>query len=263
VSLVSDDGMTPMQQLAAIRERTSRLMADQQDCWQELTGLLREAGVAVLEPNELSEEEREWLRTRFVEEIFPVLTPLAVDPAHPFPFIPNKGFCLALQLRRREDGKTMDALLPLSLQIERFIRLPGDAIRFIALEQLIGLFLDRFFPGYETVGKGYFRVIRDSEMEIDEEAEDLVRTFETALKRRKRGHVVRLAVNASMPESLFRYVARELASLDADTLVLKGLVGLADTAQLIVSERADLLFPPYKARFPERIRDHGGDCFAA
>ncbi len=263
VSLVSDDGMTPMQQLAAIRERTSRLMKDQQDCWQELTGLLREAGVAVLEPNELSDEEREWLRTRFVEEIFPVLTPLAVDPAHPFPFIPNKGFCLALQLRRREDGKTMDALLPLSLRIERFIRLPGDTIRFIALEQLIGLFLDRFFPGFEAVGKGYFRVIRDSEMEIDEEAEDLVRTFETALKRRKRGHVVRLAVNASMPETLFRYVARELASLDADTLVLKGLVGLADTEQLIVSERADLLFPPYKARFPERIRDHGGDCFAA
>jgi len=263
VTLVSDDGMTPVQQLAAIKERTSRLMQDQQDCWKDLTRELRAAGVAVLDPDELTGEEREWLRSRFMEEIFPVLTPLAVDPAHPFPFIPNRGFCLALQLRRVEDGKTMDALLPLPLRIERFVRLPGDSIRFIALEGLIGLFLDRFFPGFEVLGKGYFRVIRDSEMEIDEEAEDLVRTFETALKRRKRGHVVRLAVNGSMPESLFRYVGRELDAIDADTLVLKGLVGLADTSQIIVSERADLLFPPYKARFPERIRDHGSDCFAA
>ncbi|MFN4088783.1 MAG: RNA degradosome polyphosphate kinase [Alphaproteobacteria bacterium] len=263
VTQVSDDGMTPVQQLAAIRERASRLMQDQQDCWGELTRELRGVGVTVLDPHELTGEELEWLRSRFVEEIFPVLTPLAVDPAHPFPFIPNRGFCLALQLRRAEDGKTMDALLPLPLRIERFVRLPGSAVRFIALEELIGLFLDRFFPGFEVLGKGYFRVIRDSEMEIDEEAEDLVRTFETALKRRKRGHVVRLAVNASMPETLFRYVGRELDALDADTLVLKGLVGLSDTAQIIVSDRGDLLFPPYKARFPERIRDHGGDCFAA
>ncbi len=263
ITTPSDDGLTPAQQLAAIRERAARLMADQQTCWRRLAQDLRGAGVAIVGPDELTGEEREWLRTRLMEEIFPVLTPLAIDPAHPFPFIPNKGFCLALQLRRAEDGKAMDALLPIPLTVDRFIRLPGEAIRMIALEELLGTCIDRFFPGFEVVGRGYFGVIRDSEIEIDEEAEDLVRLFETVLKRRRRGHVVRLTVNAGMPESLFRYVARALDAHDAHVFVLDEIVGLSDTSKIITDERPDLLFPPYKARFPERIRDYGGDCFAA
>ena len=263
IAAPSDDGMTPAQQLAAIRERAGRLMADQQLCWHRLVAELRAAGVVLLEPEELSGEDRDWLRVRLMEDIFPVLTPLAIDPAHPFPFIPNRGFCLALQLRRAEDGRTMDALLPIPLTVDRFVRLPGEPIRMIALEELVGLFIDRFFPGFEVLGKGYFRVIRDSEVEIDEEAEDLVRQFETVLKRRRRGHVVRLTVNAGMPESLFKYVSRALDALGAHVFLLEGLLGLPDTDSIITDERPGLLFPPYKARFPERIRDHGGDCFAA
>ena len=263
ITAASEDGMTPAQQLAAIRERAGHLMNAQQACWSRLVEELRAAGVAIVAPEELTGEEREWLRTRLMEDIFPVLTPLAIDPAHPFPFIPNRGFCMALQLRRLEDGKTMDALLPLPLTVDRFIRLPGEAIRMISLEELVGISLDRFFPGFEVLGRGYFRVLRDSEVEIDEEAEDLVRLFETALKRRRRGHVVRLAVNAGMPESLFNYVSRALDAHGAHVFILEGLIGLPDTARIITDERPDLLFPPYKARFPERIRDYGGDCFAA
>ena len=263
ITASSEDGMTPAQQLAAIRERAGELMDKQQSCWGCLLEELRGAGVTLVGADELSREERDWLRTRLLEDIFPVLTPLAVDPAHPFPFIPNRGFCMALHLRRIEDGKAMDALLPMPLAVDRFIRLPGDAIRMIALEELVGISLERFFPGFEVLGRGYFRVIRDSEVEIDEEAEDLVRLFETALKRRRRGHVVRLTVNAGMPDSLFKFVSRALDAHSAHVFVLEGLIGLPDTARIITDERPDLLFPPYKARFPERIRDYGGDCFAA
>ena len=201
--------------------------------------------------------------TRFLETIFPVLTPLAIDPAHPFPFIPNRGFALALQLIRRSDGKMLRALLPMPNQIDRFIRLPGDAIRYIPLEDVIGLYLDRLFPGFDVRGQGQFRVLRDSEVEIEEEAEDLVRHFESALKRRRRGSVIRLKVNAGMPDDLLAFVTDQLAVSPDDIFRLDGIIGLADTKQLIVDERPDLVFPPYNPRFPERIRDYGGDCFAA
>lgn len=263
IATVSDDGLTPSQQLEAIKERSGKLMEEQQRCWRRLADELRTAGVALVAPAELTPDDEEWLRDHFMEEVFPVLTPLAIDPAHPFPFIPNRGFCMALQLRHRQEGRTMDALIPMPLRIERFIRLPGRSIRYLALEELIGLFLDRYFPGYEAVGKGYFRIIRDSEVEVDEESEDLVRFLETALKRRRRGQVVRLAVNGSMPDSLFRYVVRELEAQGSHVVALEDLVGLPDTSQMITDERPDLLFPAYKARFPERFRDFGGDVFAA
>src|SRR5690606_19319232 len=186
IATLSDDGLTPSQQLEAIKDRSGTLMEEQQRCWRELAEELRVAGVTLVAPSELTAEDEDWLRDHFMEEVFPVLTPLAIDPAHPFPFIPNRGFCMALQLRHRQEGKTMDALIPMPLRIERFIRLPGRSIRYLALEELIGLFLDRYFPGYEAVGKGYFRVIRDSEVEVDEESEDLVRFLQTALKRRRR-----------------------------------------------------------------------------
>ncbi len=260
---LSYDGLTPHQQLAAVNTMTARLMDDQQRCWIEVKAEMRAAGVSVIEPAELQPEDHPWLEARFLDLIFPVLTPLAIDPAHPFPFLPNLGFALVLQLRRKVDGQLLNALLPLPNQVDRFMRLPGDSIRFISLENVVALFMDRLFPNYEMFGRGVFRILRDSDLEVEEEAEDLVRLYESALKRRRRGSVIRLKVDAAMPEDLRRFVTDELAVSERDVVVVDGLLGLADTKQLIVRDRADLVFPPYNPRFPERIRDFGGDCFGA
>jgi polyphosphate kinase len=263
VMTTSDDGLTPAQQLAEINIRAADLLRAQKECWRDLRGEMRQAGIAVVEENELSKADKKWLETRFMEHIFPVLTPLAIDPAHPFPFIPNGGIALVLHLFRLDDGEVLRALVPLPHQIERFIRLPGESIRFLALENLVLMFLDRLFPSFRMEGQGMFRVIRDSEMDIDEEAEDLVRVFETALKRRRRGEVIRLTFNSGIPEDLKKLVIAEMDANDGDVFEFDELIGLVDTKQLITDERPDLLFPPYNARFPERIRDFGGDCFAA
>jgi polyphosphate kinase len=263
ISTPSQDGLTPAQQLAAINQRAGKLMQDQQKTWAALKDEMEAAGIAVVEPDELSPEDNAFLAQRFQAEIFPVLTPLAIDPAHPFPFIANLGRGLALELRRRSDGNRMQALLLIPASVARFVRLPGKNVRFLPVEQMIGLFLDQLFPGFAVAGKGMFRILRDSEMEIEEEAEDLVRLFESALKRRRRGNVIRLGIDAGMPEDLRDFLIERLdASLD-DVFQLGGLQGLADTNQLIIDERPDLVFTPYNPRFPERIRDFGGDCFAA
>jgi polyphosphate kinase len=259
----SQDGLTPAQQLAAINERAGKLMRDQQVTWRRLREELRAAGIAVIGPQELLATDRAWLEEQFMAEIFPVLTPLAIDPAHPFPFIANLGFGLALQLVRRSDGENMEALLLIPSSISRFVRLPGKDVRFLPMEQLLGLFLDHLFPGFEVVGQGVFRILRDSEVEIEEEAEDLVRLYETALKRRRRGHVIWLSVDSGIPDNLSRFLSEKLDASDADVFSLDGILGLADTKKLIIDERPDLLFTPYNPRFPERIRDFGGDCFAA
>ena len=263
VKTPGQDGMTPSQQLDAIGVRASGLMAAQQVVWQALRRQLRAAGFALIEPEELAADERGWLEERFMTEIFPVLTPLAVDPSHPFPFIPNFGFALALQLVRPSDDRELVGLLPLPGQITRFVRLPGPAVRFIALEKVVTLYLDRLFPGFELKGLGAFRVIRDSELEISEAAEDLVRLFEAALKQRRRGVVIRLTVAKSIPDDLRDFVAENLGADPGDVFALEGALGLANMEQLLVDDRPDLLFEPFNARFPERIRDFGGDCFAA
>ncbi len=266
VSITSNDGLTPAQQLVAINRRSGELMRNQQARWRQLRGELRENGIAVIDSGELTGTEKNWLDSYFLDQIFPVLTPMAVDPAHPFPFMPNQGFALALELRRASDGKMMRALLPLPSQLPRFIRLPGNDpknVRFLTLEDMAGLYLDRLFPQFEVISKGHFRLIRDSEIEIMEEAEDLVRHFESALKQRRRGTVIRLKANADMPEDLLAFVIDELDAERSDVFSLDGLIGLASTSRLIIDERPDLKFQPFNPRFPERIRDSGGDCFAA
>lgn len=263
VRTVSDDGMSPVEQLAAIQARARGLLEAQQHRWRELVTELRTEDVYVLGPDEVTKEERAWLGDAFDERIFPLLTPLAVDPAHPFPFVPNLGYGLALSLKRREDGEAVMAILPFPQRLERFLRLPGRQIRAIAVEHVAEMFIDRLFPGFDVKGSGCFRVIRDSELEIDEEAEDLVRLFESALKRRRRGHVVLLSCDAHMPGEIAKELARE-AEVDGDELIyMNGMVGLGDIDELIDNSRKDLLFRPFEARFPERIRDFGGDCFAA
>jgi polyphosphate kinase len=263
VTTPSQDGLSPSEQLAAINARAGVLMDEQQRIWRSLVGQLREHDVAVVEPDELSAEESAWLESRFMSTIFPVLTPLAVDPAHPFPFIPNLGLALAMDLFRSADNREMVGLLPLPGQIERFIRLPGSQPRFMLLERCVSMFMEKVFPGFELRGYGTFRVIRDSDIEVLEEAEDLVRLFESALKRRRRGSVIRLTFDNYMPESLREFVVRQ-SDVDAeDVFILDGLPGLDQTKELIIDERSDLLFQPFNIRFPERIRDFAGDCFAA
>ncbi len=263
VTTPSEDGLSPAQALAAINRRAGQLMNVQQNVWMELVAELRAAGIAVVGPGELSDDDRAFLAQRFQEAIFPILTPLAIDPAHPFPFIQNKGLALVARLVSPTDGRVLQALIPVPQQVERFVRLPGKTIRFIPVEDTIRLNLGTLFPGFETKAVGRFRLLRDSEMEIDEEAEDLVRVFESALKRRRRGEVIRLAFDAEMPEDLQNFVLSELEVKPEDCFRLGGMLGMADLKQLVLSERADLLFPPYNPRFPERIRDFGGDCFAA
>jgi len=263
IKTVSQDGLTPAQQLEAIRQRAGKLMTDQQVTWMGLRRQLDEAGVAVVEPACLKPGDRAWLEERFMADVFPVLTPLAIDPAHPFPFIANRGFGLVLELERITDGARMQALILIPSSVDRFMRLPGRRVRFLPIEQMIALFLDRLFPGFAVVAQGVFRVLRDSEVEIEEEAEDLVRLYETALKRRRRGHVIHLAVDSTMPADLRRFLMERLDSAPADVFASDGILGLNDTEQLIIDDRPDLVFNPYHARFPERIRDFGGDCFAA
>ncbi len=267
VTAASADGLSPVQQLEQVNEAAARLLDEQQARWRQLRIELGEEGLAVIEPDELDEGERGWTESYFLQQVFPILTPLAIDPAHPFPFMPNHGFALALQLRRREDGRALNALVPVPAQISRFIRLPAqegrEGARFLSLENLIGLFLDRLFPGYEVVGKGAFRILRDSDIEVEEEAEDLVRFFESAIKRRRRGQVIRLKLSEDMPEPLRAFVASELDTPFSEPVIVQGILGAADLQQLVQSDRPDLLFTPFNARFPERIRDNGGDCFAA
>jgi polyphosphate kinase len=264
ISSVSADGLTPAQQLVAINEMANRLMEKQQKSWLTLLHDLAAKGIVVKSADDLTNTDRKWLERYFMEQVFPVLTPLAIDPAHPFPFIPNLGFAMALQLQNRDDPEdVLRALVPMPGQVDRFVRLPGRRISFIALENVVSLFLHRLFPGFDVMKSGVFRIIRDSEMEIEEEAEDLVRHFESALKRRRRGSVIRLKVSADMPEDLMDFVREELDVAPEDVFRVSGIIGLVDSKQIIVNDRPDLLFVPYNARFPERIRDFGGDCFAA
>ncbi len=270
ISTPSQDGLSPLEQLRYVNEKAGELISAQQHSWEVLNQQLRQHGIAVLETGELSENEKSWLSDYFDQKIFPVLTPLAVDPAHPFPFIPNRGFALALKLRGSASGRTMTALLPVPGQIERFIYLPTEQSetkyyrgRYVALENVLVLFLDRLFPGYEVLDQGAFRILRDSDIEVEEEAEDLMRYFETALKQRRRGNVIRMKAERDMPEDLRGFIAHHLEVADEDVVVVDGLLGLGHTEELIPDGQLDLKFTPYEPRFPERIRDHGGDCFAA
>ena len=257
----SVDGLTPTQQLTEILIEADRLVTSQHEVWAELQTQLGQAGMHVVGDEPLDEAAEAWLDQHFREQIFPVLTPQAIDPAHPFPFIPNKGLSLIFELKK---GKThVRELLMAPSSLPRFIRIPGSTGRYIALETLVRRKTDYLFPKYQLLRGGAFRIIRDSDIELEEEAEDLVRYFRTAIKRRRRGRAVRLELEPGMPESLVNVVQEGLGAQSAITSETRGFLGMADLSQLVDEDRPDLKFTPFNPRFPERIREHGGDCFAA
>ncbi|HEX7886402.1 MAG TPA: RNA degradosome polyphosphate kinase [Phenylobacterium sp.] len=270
VRVVSQDGLTPGEQLTRINASAAELMAEQQRIWREVRAELWGEGLKLLDAKDIVGPDRERAEELFLTRMFPVLTPLAIDPAHPFPFIPNLGFCLALKLRRIADDKHLYALVPVPSQVQRFWELSQGPTktrkrerRIVALESFIILFLGHLFPGYEVEGRGLFRLIRDSDLEIEEEAEDLVREFEARLKKRRLGRVVRVKIQTTMPGDLREFIIEGLRAAPEDVIMVDGKLGLAQMAELIPPDRPDLKFKPFNARFPERIRDHGGDCFAA
>ncbi|WP_293972573.1 RNA degradosome polyphosphate kinase [Sphingomonas sp.] len=259
----SPDGLTPGQQLAAAAEAADKLTDVQQTVWIALREALGEAGIQLLNVEDIEGDVAEVCEKHFREQVFPILTPQALDPSHPFPFVPNKGFVLLFDLRRLSDGEPTRELLMLPSTVKRFFRLPGEPARYVAVETLIRRFTDVIFPGFEMLGETSFRVIRDSDIEVEEEAEDLVLFFKTAIKRRRRGRVIRLEPNPDMPEALAGLVREEFGGSEDVIVDTQEFLGIADLAELVEEDRPDLKWPPFTPRFPERVREHGGDIFAA
>lgn len=259
---LSDDGLTPEEQLRLVNADARRLMGAQQSVWNILRRELEVNDITILSRSRVTRAEQEFLHRYFTEQVFPVLSPLAIDPAHPFPFIPNLGFSLALELARESDGRQMQALLPIPQQTNRFIALPGGK-RFFRLEDLLLMHLPSLFPGYRDAGHCAFRVLRDSDLEVEEEAEDLVREFETALQRRRRGSVIRLKITSGAPDRLRSIIMNELEVHPDEVVEVEGLLGMADLGELVLDSRRDLQWPSFSPRVPERVQDHDGDMFAA
>ncbi|WP_436009344.1 RNA degradosome polyphosphate kinase [Rhizobium sp. LjRoot254] len=265
IAVKSPDGLTPAEQLEQILREINNLQMEQQAALAVLQQYLAREDILIVRPGALSKEDRRWLEKEFDEAIFPVLTPLSIDPAHPFPFIPNLGFSIALQLSSLLGKEPMTALIRLPQALDRFIKLPDQkgTLRYITLEDAVEAFITKLFPGYKVEGSGTFRIIRDSDIEVEEEAEDLVRFFESALKRRRRGSVIRIETDSEMPQSLRNFVTHELGVPENRTAVLPGFLALDALSEIAKAPRDDLRFAAYNARHPERVREHAGDCFAA
>ncbi|WP_082896864.1 RNA degradosome polyphosphate kinase [Parasphingorhabdus sp.] len=259
----SPDGLTATQQIQAISVHSENLMAHQQQVWNELCVALAEEDIFVSALADLDDGDTNWLRQHFLDQIFPVLTPQALDPAHPFPFIPNKGLSLIFDLVRKSDNQGIRELVMIPSGLSRFIRLPGETATYVSVETVIQHFSNILFPGYDVSSSGLFRIIRDSDIEVEEEAEDLVRYFRSAIKRRRRGDVIRLEMGPDLSDPVIAMLRQNLLHDGATESRFDGLVGIGDLDRLVDEDRPDLKFTPYSPRFPERIRDHGGDCFAA
>ena len=265
ITTPAHDGLTPAEQLELIDEDARRLLNHQQETYETLKTEMEAERISILTRSDLRQEDRVFLEGAFMNKVFPVLSPLAIDPAHPFPFIPNLGYTLALQLKAKDGKRSLKALLPVPHQIDRFVTLPSEegTHRTLPLEELLLLNIDSIFPGYEMKDHCAFRVLRDSDLEVEEEAEDLVREFEVALKRRRRGEVVRMKMTAGAPDSLRDTIMEELNVSPDEIVEVQGIIGLASLKELVLDSRPDLLWPSFTPRVPERVQDHDGDMFAA
>jgi polyphosphate kinase len=260
---LSVDGMTATEQLNAISAEADSLMNDQQKLWQRLRKQLAREGISVIEPREIGKKAEAAVERFFREQILPVLTPQALDPAHPFPFIPNQGLSLIFEMRRGKDKEMVRQLIMIPSTLPRFIRVPGVQRRFIPIEELIRHYVGLMFPNHSVLSAGAFRIIRDSDIEIEEEAEDLVRHFRSAIKRRRRGRVIRLKMQRGLPARLQKLIRQALGDEQSLVTETTGFLGIGDLAQLVDEDRSNLKFTPYTPRFPERILEQDGDCFAA
>ncbi|MBK7162686.1 MAG: RNA degradosome polyphosphate kinase [Sphingomonadales bacterium] len=260
---LSIDGRTPGEQLAAIISAADALMEQQQKLWRALRRQLKLHGIKVITPSAIGASHMQEVEKHFREQILPVLTPQALDPAHPFPFIPNQGIGIIFDMRRKSDGETVRQLVLIPSSLQRFVRVPGSTHRFVTLEALIKRFVGQMFPEHQLIAAGAFRIIRDSDIEVEEEAEDLVRYFRTAIKRRRRGRVIRLKFEKGLPDELAQLIRSELGGGSNIISETAGFLGIGDLAQLVDEDRPELKFTPYTPRFPERILEHEGDCFAA
>ena len=256
------DGLSTTKQLELIDTEARDLMAKQQSILSNLRIELAAQDIHILTAAQAAEDHA-YLQQLFLSDVFPVVSPLAIDPAHPFPFIPNAGFALALQLERKSDKRSLRALVPVPQQVNRFVQLPGDGYRYLPLEELILMQLEQLFPGYELKGHCAFSVLRDSDLEVEDEAEDLVREFEVALKRRRRGEVIRLKISTQAPTALRTAIMAEFSITETEVIEVDGMLGLPDLKELVVEDRANLLWPNFTPRVPERVSDHEGDMFAA
>lgn len=277
ITTLSQDGLLPHEQLEKITTKSHKLIEEQQKCWFTLKGELLKAGIKIKTANELKKSDTKWLKNHFLANIFPALSPIAIDPAHPFPFLPNLGLAVVLQIAEEEGtenhthakkdhsntGNFSYVIIPMPAKIERFIRINGKTDQFILLEELIDLFKALIFPNKNISGFGVMQVTRDSDLEIEDEAEDLVSNFESAVKRRKRGSVISMKLKASGHELLRKFLCERLHVEDSDVIEIHEMVGLDAIMELYSCNHPKLKFTPYVERFPERINDFNGDCFAA
>ncbi len=261
----STDGLTPAEELEHIHLISAAMVQQQHECWQNIRQSLRKEHVNVVHSNELTKADQQYLENHFLENIFPVLTPIAIDPAHPFPFLPNLGLAIAFHLQPRNGGKAQMAIVPLPLRLPRFISIPGKHIRFIMLEDITDLYLSTLMPGFEKIDSTLFRIIRDSDLDVEEEEQDenFVRNFERAIKQRRRGSVIQIKFAAPAPKHLVQFVAEQIHVETSDIIEVSGMLGLASLRELYEELPDTLKFPAFSVRFPERIIDYGGDCFAA
>lgn len=262
VAKQSVDGLLPAEEIKIINERVAVMVQEQHQCWLKLRSELEKENIHVVKRYDLSPEERDWLEKYFLENIFPALTPIAVDPAHPFPFLPNLGLALLFQLAVGDTGKEQIAIVPLN-RLPRFIMLPDKKLRFVLLEDAVDMFLSALMPGFSKIDSALFRIIRDSELEVDEEDEDFVRNFERAVKQRRRGRVIQVKFASPAPRHLMQFVTEQIGVDTADVMEVHGMLGLSSLKELCDQAPPSLKYPPIHVRFPERINDFGGDCFAA
>ena len=260
------DGLTPAQQLKLIDVNAKALSHAQQIAWNKLIIELAEKEISILQQDQLTNKDKAFLDKVFLERIFPIVSPLAVDPAHPFPFIHSGGLAIALHLEMKNSKKVLQALLPIPNNTDRFIRLPcknGTGLRIVPIEIILIQALSVLFPSYNLVGHCMFRVLRDSDLEIEDEAEDLVREFETALRRRVRGDVVRLKITKDAPENLQNMIFGALHVHKGEVIEVDGILGLEDLSEICVMGPEALCWPSNEPRVPERVKDFDQDVFAA